>query len=223
MDNCWNMIRRQAYRHTPRIDYKSTWFYNVYGRAVILAYKATGDERMRDVAIGMTQNRTTKSAHPSLNAFCYDQTGDEKYFSSVAPKYARLGGYFPASDAFLWATERPDRRAPAAVKDMKGSGGAGEATLTWTAPGDDGKKGRASVYQVKWSDLPIVELSQTAEQGSFWAAENASGEPHPANGGKKESFVVKGLEPGSYHFALKTRDEVNNESPISNVVKVDVR
>jgi len=83
VNNAWAMVKRQNYRHMPRINYDSTWFYNVFGRAIILAYQATGDERMRDLAIGMTQMRTKKSAHPALNAFSWEQTGHKKYRSDV--------------------------------------------------------------------------------------------------------------------------------------------
>jgi len=223
MDNAWAMVRRENYRHMPRINYDNTWFYNVFGRAIILAYLTTGDERMRDLAIGMTQMRTTKGKHPALNSFCWEQTGQQKYRSDVPQKYARLGGYFLSCDGYRWAKPRPDKVAPAAVKDIAAVGGAGQATLTWTAPGDDGKDGTAAVYQVKWSDLPIVESADHASKCNFWAAENLPDEPTPRKAGSRETYVVKGLKPGTYYFALKTRDELNNESAMSNVVKVDVK
>jgi hypothetical protein len=222
-DNAWAMVRKNNYDHMPRINYSNTWFYNVFGRAVILLYYATGDERMRDLAIGMTQMRTKKSQHPALNAFCWDQTGQKQYVSDRAESYARLGGYFPACDAHVWLKPRPDKAAPAAVKDLAAAGGDGRVTLTWTAPGDDGKEGAAAVYQVKWSENKIVESANHTDLCNFWAAQNVAGEPTPKKAGAKESFVVKDLKPGTYTFALKTRDELNNESAMSNVVTVEVK
>ena len=223
IDNAWKMVRRENYRHMPRINYPNTWFYNVFGRAVILAYQATGDERMRDLAIGMTQMRPSKSGHPALNAFSWEQTGHAKYRSDVPQKYARFGGYFLSCDGYRWAKSRPDKAPPAAVRDLAAAGGAGQVSLTWTAPGDDGNTGTAAVYQVKWSELPIVRSANHASKCNFWAAEPVSDEPRPKRAGTKETFAVKGLGPGAYFFALKTRDEYNNESPMSNVVRVEVK
>ncbi len=45
----------------------------------------------------------------------------------------------------------------------------------------------------------------------------------PKVAGGKESYAVKGLAPGTHHFAVKSRDEGPNQSPISNVVKVEVK
>jgi len=222
LDNVWQVAVKN--RHVSRITYTNTWFYNVFGRSVVLAYDVTGDERMRDLALGMTQGRTAvKSAHPTLLAFAYDQTGHKRYLSERAASYARLGGYFPACAAHLWLKRRPDTTPPAAVTDLAAlPGGAGEVRLAWTAPGDDGNKGSAAVYQIKWADLPLVETAAGKTQVNFWAAENVAGEPKPRGAGSKEAFVIKTVKPGTYYFAIKSRDEYNNESPISNVVKVEV-
>ena len=223
-DNFWAM--RKQYRGVSRIEYpqKLTWFYNITGRAVILAYLTTGDERMRDLAIGLTQNRNVKSQHPALNAFAWEQTGKEGYLSEQPDKFVKLGGYFPSCDARRWKTPRPDRSPPAAVADLAAeAGGDGTVKLTWTAPGDDGDEGTASVYQVKWSDAPIVEAADGGNQCSFWAADNVSDEPKPGAAGAEESFTVEGLTAGKLYFAVKVRDELNNESAISNVVAAEVK
>ncbi|HOX07765.1 MAG TPA: hypothetical protein PK280_15300 [Planctomycetota bacterium] len=228
MDNFWEVAR--ANRSTPRINYGNDWFYNVFSRSVVLAHNVTGDERMRDLVIGLAQGRTdAKSKFPVQNAFAWDQTGNPKYLSEKPEKYIKLGDggyddYMPCCNAYLWMKLRPDKAAPAAVKDLTAEpAGAGEAKLSWTAPGDDGTEGQAAVYQVKWSDITIVELAKGGGECSFWGAENVAGEPAPKKAGEKEEFTVKGLKPGTYHFALKARDECSNESPISNVVKVEVK
>lgn len=95
--------------------------------------------------------------------------------------------------------------------------------LTWTAPGDDGGRGTATVYQIKWADLPMVEIASDPKHVNFWAAERVTGEPAPRPAGSRETFAVKGLRAGTYYFALKSRDEINNESAISNVVGVEVK
>ena len=221
IENFWQVARKN--RTNIMIVYGNRWFFDVWARSIVMGYKITGDERLRDLAIGACVGRdTSKSAWPTLNAFCYEQTGQKKYVSGVWRKYARLGGYFPSCAGYMWAKPREDAKAPAAVGDLKAEAVAGAVLLTWTAPGDDGASGRAAVYQIKYDDLPLVEMSDSKETVNFWAAINCTGEPRPAKAGSKESFTAKGLAAGTYHFALKTRDELNNESKISNVVRVIV-
>lgn len=80
----------------------------------------------------------------------------------------------------------------------------------WKAPGDDGSKGTASVYDMRYSTSPITEQN--------WdLANKVDGEPAPKPAGQLESLPVSGLAPGTdYYFALKTLDEVSNESGLSN-------
>jgi hypothetical protein len=77
--------------------------------------------------------------------------------------------------------------------------------------------------------LPVDELEwhkrATAfsnRQRAFWAAENVDGEPVPSPAGTRETCVVGDLQPGTYHFALKTWDNGPNVSGLSNVVRVEV-
>ncbi len=87
-------------------------------------------------------------------------------------------------------------------------------TLTWTAPGDDGDEGTATLYDIRYSTSPIDE--------SNWDdATQVEDEPAPQSAGSAESFTVTGLYPSTtYYFAIKTADEVPNWSTISNVVSV---
>jgi hypothetical protein len=87
---------------------------------------------------------------------------------------------------------------------------AGTVTLRWTAPGDDGNSGRATAYDLRYSTSPITAAN-------FSQATQVSGEPAPAVAGSAESFIVSGLTNGvTYYFAIKTRDEANNWSTMSN-------
>lgn len=104
---------------------------------------------------------------------------------------------------------------PATVTDLIASPGQypGEIRLTWTAPGDDGMTGTASAYIIRVSHDPIT-------MGTFDAVADLDrwiAEPLPAAGGTPETLVVFGLDPDStWHFALKTLDEVPNTSGLSN-------
>ena len=238
-----------------------TWYQGVYARGVMVAWHATGDERMRDLAIGcadwaMTYEVAAQgypympkpnrwSLKPSqrgrrtnwangyfidLHAFAYSQTGDKKYVKAFDFAWKMNGGhhwlgYFPSSLHMIYGP-RPDKTAPAAVTNLKAKAVGGKVTLTWTAPGDDGKKGKASVYQIKHGRKPILDFVPWPEKRkthiAFWGAENVSDEPAPGPVGRRESYTFKGLKPGKHYFALKARDECNNQSEISNVVSVEI-
>jgi hypothetical protein len=91
---------------------------------------------------------------------------------------------------------------------------AASATLTWTAPGDDGDVGTAAQYDLRYSTSPITPAN--------WdSATPVTGEPTPAAAGATESFTVLGLQPNTmYYFAIKTADEVFNWSDLSNVPSI---
>jgi hypothetical protein len=132
------------------------------------------------------------------------------------------GGINTAED-YVWANIRHlsgfavmgaggDISPPAAISDLTTSNPTSSSiTLTWTAPGDDGMIGTAHAYDIRYSTSLITDAN--------WAtAIPASGEPAPLTAGTPETFTVSGLNPSTtYYFAIKTSDEVPNESPLSNV------
>jgi hypothetical protein len=88
-------------------------------------------------------------------------------------------------------------------------------TLSWVAPGDDGNVGTAAGYEVRMSTGPI--------NGASWGLANVlTGVPVPQSAGTIQSMVVSGLSTDTtYYFALKARDEADNWSAMSNVVRWD--
>lgn len=89
---------------------------------------------------------------------------------------------------------------------------AASVTLRWTAPGDDETIGRATAYQLRYTNTPITEAS-------FDGATPVVGIPAPGLPGSTETFTVSGLVPNQvYFFAIKTLDEAGNRSGLSNVV-----
>ncbi len=85
----------------------------------------------------------------------------------------------------------------------------GPVTLQWTAPGDDGANGTATSYDLRYSAILITLVN-------FGSATQVAGEPSPQVAGSLETMAVN-LPPGTYYFAIKTKDEANNESGLSNV------
>jgi hypothetical protein len=85
-------------------------------------------------------------------------------------------------------------------------------TIHWTAPGDDGLVGRASAYDLRYSDLPITAAN-------FRQATPIGGLPLPAAAGTPESMVVSGLsDNGTIYLAIESADEAGNWSGISNLL-----
>ncbi|MCK4415287.1 MAG: SUMF1/EgtB/PvdO family nonheme iron enzyme [Candidatus Eisenbacteria sp.] len=85
------------------------------------------------------------------------------------------------------------------------------ATLAWTAPGDDGLTGTASFYDLRASTSLITDEG--------WSeADSVVGLPVPQTVGSEEEFTVGGLPLGTLHyFALKSADDAENWSEISNM------
>jgi hypothetical protein len=89
----------------------------------------------------------------------------------------------------------------------------GEATLHWTAPGNDGDIGVADHYVIKYS---INQLT-----GSNWdSATTVPNPPIPLPAGSSQSFSLGGLARGEqYYFGIKTYDGAGNVSDLSNVIR----
>jgi hypothetical protein len=175
-------------------------------------------------------------------------TGRKDFAEVVADAVQAPGGGFGEAAA-LQAFRHPkaDRTPPAAVSDLKAEAlGGGKVRLTWTAPGGDGREGRAVRYQVKHSTAKIVERVQgwpdrsepppadrkewearatafNAKQRAFWAAATAFDAPWPQPAGSAETMTVESLPTGPSEFALKTWDGADNMSELSNVSRVDVK
>jgi len=82
--------------------------------------------------------------------------------------------------------------------------------ISWTAPGDDGDEGTASLYEIRYHNTPITELN--------W--QNATlypDPPEPEIAGTYQTCNVTNLQVGTiYYFAIKAFDENNNAGDISN-------
>ncbi|NOT35376.1 MAG: hypothetical protein HOP12_14625 [Candidatus Eisenbacteria bacterium] len=88
----------------------------------------------------------------------------------------------------------------------------GSVQLQWTAPGDDGMVGVATSYDVRYHLLPITDQN-------FILATSAPSPPAPGVAGTTQTLTISNLTIGNrYYFAIKSRDDQGNQSPLSNVV-----
>ncbi|MEJ2722491.1 MAG: hypothetical protein P8181_15335 [bacterium] len=107
----------------------------------------------------------------------------------------------------------PDTIAPAAVTDLSiRAATPSSLALVWKSPGDDGQTGTAAEYDIRFSKNTISDANW--EQATQIPAATV---PSPKPGGQIETLVVTNLESSvEYFFALKTSDEVGNQSELSN-------
>jgi hypothetical protein len=88
--------------------------------------------------------------------------------------------------------------------------GPSSLSVSWTAPGDDGTIGTASVYDLRWSASAITAAN-------FASAIPVGVQPVPLLAGTLQSWIGTGLSPGStYFYAIRTRDAAGNWSGVSN-------
>ncbi|HEX7879850.1 MAG TPA: hypothetical protein VF720_10595 [Candidatus Eisenbacteria bacterium] len=102
---------------------------------------------------------------------------------------------------------------PAAVTDLKALAATpGAVRLGWTAPGDDGSTGTATTYDIRYATSPITAAN-------FASAVPATGEPVPLPAGTPQELTITTLSAGVvYYFAMKSVDDQENLSDLSNVV-----
>jgi hypothetical protein len=109
--------------------------------------------------------------------------------------------------------------------------------LQWTAPGDDGKIGQASLYYIRYldnsqieeilgvpnlDDVPPEVIQETVIDNFNEGIQNPAVVP-PQNAGLPESFVAPRLDitgQMQYFYSIQSSDEVGSKSKPSNVVRV---
>lgn len=90
--------------------------------------------------------------------------------------------------------------------------------LEWTAGGDDGTQGQATVYEMRYSTSAPGASDSLTVLGWWNNATPATSLPAPKTSGSADSTRVTGLTPGAtYYFVLRSRDDGYNTSPFSNI------
>jgi len=110
-----------------------------------------------------------------------------------------------------------DYEPPCAVTNLDASSvNPYSVKLRWTAPGDDGDEGTAAGYDIRYSISPI-----TTEQKWINGNKVLQGIPAPGPAGSNQTAIVSGLLPyTTYYFALKSYDDQDNWSPLSNCASI---
>jgi hypothetical protein len=105
----------------------------------------------------------------------------------------------------------PDTTPPATVSDLAVTLlGPHELVVSWTAPGNDGRTGTASLYDLRWSSGPITAAN-------FAQAIPVAVQPVPAAALTPQNWVAQGLSLGTtYYYAIRARDAAGNWSGVSN-------
>ncbi|MCX7590456.1 MAG: hypothetical protein N2255_02400 [Kiritimatiellae bacterium] len=135
---------------------------------------------------------------------------------------------FTTETFWIWSHERKDQLPPKPITDLKVIVEGETATVSFTAPADEGG-GKVARYQVKCASKPIVDYetffkkwaaNEDVQVENWWMATNLAGEPRPSEPGKPERFTVTGVPAGTKFFAICSFDDSNNRSPLGAVVQV---
>ena len=111
-------------------------------------------------------------------------------------------------------TRPPDSTPPASTSLSINEVTPTTVMFTWRAPGSSGMSGRASLYDLRYSDTRFDETS-------FESALQATGVDAPSEPRSLERTTVGNLTPGqTYYFAIRTRDDNGNWSEWSPVINL---
>ena len=102
-------------------------------------------------------------------------------------------------------------------------GSSNSRRFEWTAPGDDGNRGRASRYEMRYSTSAISSQADSMALDSWWSnqATAVPSMPTPSASGTADNVTVGGLSYGTtYYFIIRSVDDAQNWSAYSNVAMV---
>jgi len=149
---------------------------------------------------GTVQNITVPGLQADTRYFFAIKTGDE------------AGNLSKLSNIAEVTTPLRDSIAPSPVTDLECTvTRVGSIEIAWTAPGDDNQEGKALYYEIRYQSSAITAMNWD----QAWLLNNP---PDPMTAGTKQSANIIKLQPATpYYFAIKTTDEQNNTSALSNI------
>ena len=138
---------------------------------------------------------------------------------AVTTRYLRIGKHTPTSNVseiiiygFDYYQNVIDTIPPAKVIDLIViDSTTNSISLSWTATGDDEFEGTASIYDIRYSYLPITEQN-------FDQAKKISNSIVIEEGGTTQNICIDSLYSRTpYYFALYAYDDFQNKSELSNL------
>jgi len=214
------------FEHTTTTDGEgcvhSGWYTRFYPDACARGYSWTGEKHLIEKAkefsyYGSKRGYRTRHLRGKANEvgmFASHQPPKDDQVLSVSRLF------------YLVSHPRRDSRPPKPITDLRVDLTGSRAIVQFTAPADGGG-GRVVRYQLKCSDLPIVPYEQFeyardfGRKRNWWRAVNLDGEPKPGPPGSKERFVIAGIPAEAKYFAVRSFDDSQNRSALSNVASVD--
>ncbi len=171
---------------------------------------------------------TATTAYNSTGATFVD-TGliDATTYYYIACAYDEVPNY--ATSVAATVTLSRDTTSPAKIVDLSSVAVYTRGIkLSWTAPGDDDGTGTASTYDLRYTDAQdFVSEMKTYLDIDWGNLDQVDGEPAPQTAGSTETHFfgknkenVKLLPNTSYFNVIKSKDDLDNPSVISNEVSV---
>ena len=111
----------------------------------------------------------------------------------------------------------PDTTPPSSISNLLAEAGnnRGEISLSWTAPGDDESIDTSTEYIIRYS------TSSEIISDNWASSTDIIGEPIPGLSGSSENLLISDLDISqTYYWAIKSKDEADNFSEISNCVSI---
>lgn len=169
----------------------------------------TAETAVTPIQAGQTQSLEISGLNDNARYYFAIKTKDE------VPNDSDISNIASAmTDAEVEPPIQPveDNVAPAQITDLSAvAQSTATIELKWTAPGDDGNDGSASQYTIRYANTPISD-------GNWDGATNLTGFSIPGTSGDAQAFIAKGLRANTtYYFSVKSTDDADNTSPLSNV------
>ncbi len=162
-----------------------------------------------ELEVSADEGRSWTSVVSEVGYVATPGTWGEWTFAAVAAERLRLRvtGMRQANNGLFYAVVSE-------LQAFERSGTGSGVELDWVASGDDGARGRAARYELRWSQQPL-----TPETFALGTA--VTPVPAPLEAGGLERLRVDGLDAeATYYFALEVIDDVGQRSPMSNVASV---
>lgn len=145
------------------------------------------------------------------NTWVYGLNADTGYYFGLRSADEE-GNWSPLSNIVTFKV--PDTISPQSIIDLKViKEDTFAILLEWSAPSDDYSTERVTTYEIRYDTQMIAD--------STWGqAQVSPNQLEPSNPSEKDTIEVTGLKFNTtYYIGIKSKDEVSNESEISNVIE----